>query len=840
MSIEPADRHRPGPARVPALWHGLVLIALLLGLVPLDPDSALSAPGLARDPGGPLRDVLQQAYLFIKALILWVPLGMLAGLMGARGPWPGRLALALLAAMLFIVLPLLPDPRARDLLEVLALLPGLAAGYALGRRTRRGAEVLPRMEMHPSSAEAVLPDVASPCDVAAPVTDDTAKRSSATRSQHGRSDRHASRSGARRSGSASHSHAGLAARLFAFVPLALAGFALIDFPRGPMFLALLLLAYTGVLLKWPRAWLVVVPAALPLLDLAPWTGRFFLDEFDLLMLATAGGLLLGGHGRRGAPIAAWPLLALWFATLAISALLGLGAPPPLDANAFSSYWSPYNSLRLAKGFIWGVLIFLWIRQERLEPDRLGRLLALGMGLGLLGVGLVGLWERWLFAGFADSGHAYRIVSTFSSMHTGGGHIEAYLAAALPFLWLGLARLRTAFLVIPLMALTVYVTIFTVARGGVLALGVVLLVLAVASLRLAWRERRRAMAVPSIAVLALLALGLATGISGGYFQHRLAQTAQDWQIRVDHWNRAISMMDGTPMAQMFGMGLGSFPRVYLERGPADKQVATYGFASTRDGDTHLRLGGGDTLYYAQRVAVTAGQTYRLQLDARGRQGAARIETPVCEKQLLNSRRCVWLAFDLPGDGQWHHLSREFTSGEVGERDGLRRPPVELFLHQPGRSGVVDVDNLKLFGPDGRELLCNGDFSRGGDCWFFKTHSHLPWHIKNVWVHSLFEQGWLGLLLFAGVVSLALYRLAQAAWNGRRLAWVWLASLLGLLSVGLFDSLLDAPRLAALLVALILLGIGHDWGLPGRSARRRSRPPHHSRAAPLDVTPPDSGH
>jgi hypothetical protein len=104
---------------------------------------------------------------------------------------------------------------------------------------------------------------------------------------------------------------------------------------------------------------------------------------------------------------------------------------------------------------------------------------------------------------------------------------------------------------------------------------------------------------------------------------------------------------------------------------------------------------------------------------------------------------------------------------------------------------------------------------------------------MWVHVLFEQGWVGLLLFAGLTALALTRLARAGSRGHRLAWVWLASLAGLLTVGMFDSLLDAPRLATLLVALTLLGVGHDREPSVRSKRRRRR---HA-VAPEKVT--DSG-
>jgi len=108
--------------------------------------------------------------------------------------------------------------------------------------------------------------------------------------------------------------------------------------------------------------------------------------------------------------------------------------------------------------------------------------------------------------------------------------------------------------------------------------------------------------------------------------------------------------------------------------------------------------------------------------------------------------------------------------------------------------------------GRDLIANGDFERGGDDWFFKAGDHLPWHVKNLWVHLLFEQGWVGLVLFNAILILGLARLARAGWRGEGRAYVLLAALAGMLTVGMFDSLLDAPRLAALLCLLMLVGLG----------------------------------
>jgi len=49
--------------------------------------------------------------------------------------------------------------------------------------------------------------------------------------------------------------------------------------------------YALVLLTYPRAWLIVVPAAMPVLDLTIFSGWFFFDEFDALILLTLAILM---------------------------------------------------------------------------------------------------------------------------------------------------------------------------------------------------------------------------------------------------------------------------------------------------------------------------------------------------------------------------------------------------------------------------------------------------------------------------------------------------------------------------------------------------------------------
>jgi O-antigen ligase len=119
--------------------------------------------------------------------------------------------------------------------------------------------------------------------------------------------------------------------------------------------------------------------------------------------------------------------------------------------------------------------------------------------------------------------------------------------------------------------------------------------------------------------------------------------------------------------------------------------------------------------------------------------------------------------------------------------------------------------------GRNLLENGDFTAANAHWFFTSdRHHLPWHAKNLWLHVLFEQGWVGLILFSMLTVFALARATAAAFRGEIVAAVLSSSLGGFLVVGLFDSLLDVPRSTFMFFLLLML-----CGLVSSERKRRRR-------------------
>ena len=752
----------------------VVAVSIAAIFIPFAPDSPLVAPTVRHIDAltSYIRGIPAQLYLALKALILWMPLGLLYGF-AERQTIIRRWAVAAVLTFVVVGLPLLHHAlHVVDGIEILSGYWGIMAGTWLGVHTLRTAS-----DWTPEPAR----DMGGQWSIESEQSRPT--------------------------------HAGLwrlARRAVAILILLATALWAWTFPRWGVPLLCGLIGYALLLGKYRHAWLFIVPATLPLLDLAPDTGRFFFDEFDMVLLTTVAMLLW--HGTSPAPRLTFArpltiLLMLFGLSVVVSMMIGLLPLAPLDGNAFTNYFSHYNSVRVAKGFLWAAALMMAMRWTLPAGRDLAlRLFLPGMWLGLAGVIVAGLWERASFASLIDLTIPYRLTATFSGMHTGGSDIETYLVLAIPLAWLALGRQWPAAVRlggIALLALGAWLMTFTIARGGILALAVALAVLLASASRTGLRDagnRRRA----RTAVIGLIAAGtvLAVGMGGGYLQKRLERSEEDFAERVRHWELALSIRDPGIATSAFGMGLGRFPEAYLFRSGTESLPSTYAFVD-EGANRFLRLGGGETLYMAQRVPVSSDRRYSLSLRARSRDPDARLGVPLCEKHLLDSLRCQWNVIPVPGDGVWHPQTLIIDSGLVGTGSRFWRRAVVLSLYNDSDRAVVDVDDVEFQDETGRSLLRNGDFSAGGDDWFSATHSHLSWHTKNLWVGLLFEQGWFGILTFGLLLVAVVARLVPAVWRGDRVAGALLASLCGFLTVGMFGSLFDAPRIATLFFLLMAL-------------------------------------
>ncbi|HEY2967376.1 MAG TPA: O-antigen ligase family protein [Casimicrobiaceae bacterium] len=599
-----------------------------------------------------------------------------------------------------------------------------------------------------------------------------------------------------------------------------AGAAALIYPLGPAWLLLGLGMYAAVLWRYPQVGLPAIFALLPLLNFAPWSGWILLNEFDLLVAVTLAVRLLRPNFDISSPAlaaVASPALsrgAKWVigwvaASFFVSAGIGLWPISPFDANALFTYYSSFNSLRELKGFAWALALLPLLIEEARQPQRMEQRCVAGMLLGLCGVVAVIVWQRAVFAGLLDFAGDYRVEGPFPELHIGGGDVHAYLVTAMPFVVAWVAPRPTARRVAlgaALFLLASYALGVTFTRGGYVGYCGALVLMGIAMACQGFRQRNLQLKrVATIAVLAVTGLAVMIPIlSGSFMEVRLAGTQTEATARMRHWARTIDMMDKDLTTSLFGMGLGSFPRAFLFKN-RDAASATFSY-EREDGNGFLRLGSGKPLYLDQRVAVVADKSYTLSLDLRSSDPEAGVSVTLCEKSVQYSFGCKAVSLQQRAAAAgWEHREVKLESGQVGSGPWLLRRPVALSIANARSGSIVEVDNVRLRDESGRDLIANADFSDGGARWFFSADDHLPWHIFNLWVQILFEQGWVGVLALTVAVVISLTRLAAGMWRGNLFSSMLLAALGGFLLIGLTEGLFDGPRVTTLFFLLLFLGL-----------------------------------
>lgn len=370
-----------------------------------------------------------------------------------------------------------------------------------------------------------------------------------------------------------------------------------------------------------------------------------------------------------------------------------------------------------------------------------------------------------------------------------------------------------------------------ARGPaalIIALALLPLALNLALRRAPWRiGHGGATLVAAGAILAMLAIPIGAGY---YTGERFAGVGADWQTRARHWRQALAMMDDDALTHAVGMGLGKFPVTYFWRNPLRETPATIGYLD-EGSNRYLRLGApsyaagyGEVLRILQRVALRPATRYRLELDVRSSARQPRLNINLCQRLLLYPQHCVNAPLHLlPPDGAWQHYRIDIDSASLGAGPWPLRAPTQLELAAEG-GATLDIDNLSLRAePAGPELIANGAFSGANDYWFFSSdRHHLPWHVKNFALNLYFELGALGLGTLGTLLAFALLDLSARARRAEPDAAVWLAALAGFLVIGLFDSLLDVPRLALLFFLVLLCALLRPACAPA-TACHPGRPP-----------------
>jgi VanZ family protein len=575
-----------------------------------------------------------------------------------------------------------------------------------------------------------------------------------------------------------------------------------NYPLGTFSAVTALITWVALLWWRPGFWLILLPAALPSIDLAPWTGWLVTSEADMLVLATVAVLLLRDPPSR---IDLWPkgpaAFALALATLAclVGLARGLLSPDVVPGGSDNPYLEPLDAIREAKPFIEAlVLLPFLLARQRMHRDAILRF-GYGMLLGLLLVGIAAVLERAAFVGVFDLHSDYRVVATFSSMHIGGGHIGAFIALALPFLFVCLDRpsARTMLLLAVVVALGGYTLVVTFARTAYAAASVAIMVTAAAWAISQRAQGRRAAAALATMLPALVIAVVAVGLFTPYMAGRLTEMAEDFATRESNWTEGLALDRQDWLSFLIGTGIGSYPRVAAASSQAGETPGNY-VLGREDGRSYLTLHPAPGFYFGQKVQIVGGTDYTLTLQARTAGGAS-LQAGQCAKLLLYSFDCH--AVTLRPAARWTQLTATIMAPRS---PGSIPAPVEFWLTSDDAS-PLDIAELRLVGSNGRNVLANADFAEGTARWLFTSDYHLDWRIKNLYLATWFDGGLLGLLALMVVVATSMAEACRAVQRGNQWGAPIIGALVALLISGVFDDVFEAPRLACLYALVILLGL-----------------------------------
>jgi len=604
-------------------------------------------------------------------------------------------------------------------------------------------------------------------------------------------------------------------------------------PVAPLAVPLFSLLISFGVAARPQALWFLLPAALPVMSFAPWTGWWLFDESDILVLSCLAGAFVrwGLDLWRNTPGARTPwkrsFILLWVA-LALSLLIGVlrgleGAGwhglsvPTWNEAVYAGYDSAWNTARVAKSLLWALLIGLLLHapggSDRSSPPRR---VANGMVVGLALVCLVAMWERVVYVGLFDFSRAYRTSAWFWEMHVGGGAIDAYLAMAVPFaawaMWTSPTPSRWAGANL-LMALSVYMVLTTYSRGVYLAALIALLFMGVT----AWRFKLAPAIGPSWGRRTLLAMGStlvlesALVLGGGTFMaDRLARSDADLVGRIEHWRSSVSLLD-SPQAWVTGLGMGRFPANYSRSVEGGHFPGEALWRSDPAGPPHVWLSGkrkigqrADLFLLTQRIDLEGAGPVRVRLKARGEPGA-KLLVSLCERHLLYDFACQWRWVSVNPSAQTEAGWVEFRMGTklFEDRSGIARLRERVIALSPAQAGqAIRIEGLEMWDSSGRQRLRNTDFSQGLQHWLPVSQGQFqPWHTDNLYLDVLVERGLLGLLVLAVWVLWALNHLWTQLRQGDTVAWALAASLVGLLSLGAVISVTEVPRVSLILLILL---------------------------------------
>jgi hypothetical protein len=442
-------------------------------------------------------------------------------------------------------------------------------------------------------------------------------------------------------------------------------------------------------------------------------------------------------------------------------------------------------------------------------------LTTGFLVATIGLFAFTLWEKQAYSAMFEFTTSYRATGPSSAANVGGAYLEAFVALWMPFALGSLAR-RGAVGPRVLGAVAavgaVYVALATVARSAVVAVAAAAGMFAVLRALLARGsepEQRSSVAVSWVIAAGVCTLvGTAMLLSG--IRDRMNTAGEDWPVRTAHWQRTLDIKPEGFVPWFFGSGPGSFPRLFADSAGSDRHLPSHSVNRAPDRGSLLQLDGGPGYYVEQVVPFARNERYLLSFSARSPNDGTLLIASLCAKWLIYSVACD--AVEVRPDKAWKRYVFSLDAGKLGSLGMLGSPAVKLSFADPISWSSVHIDDVMLVDRSGQDVLDNGGFDRSLDHWFFSSDDHLAWHAKNLFLHLWFEYGALGLVAMIWLTAASLMRTARDASAPRAAAVI--AGVVGLLLLGMFDSLVDSPRvMLALLLTLAAGWAGSENDRPG---------------------------
>jgi O-Antigen ligase len=608
-------------------------------------------------------------------------------------------------------------------------------------------------------------------------------------------------------------------------------------PLWPGLLSALFCVWFLVSYWRPGMWLAVLPATLPLLNFSPWTGWLVFDEFDLAVLSTVAAEFARLAWQReplrrapsgetlpcAGPYRATPIVLGLACVGLVNLSRGLGDAGAWSFGLFQGYADPLNSARIFKP-VFHILLLLPLLKQAFGSTEHTRLalerLVNGMLFGLFVVTLAVLWDRAAHPGLLDFASPYRTVALFWEMHVGGAAIDAYLALAIPFVGWRLYSTRTPLqwgATAVLALLTEYVCLTTFSRGVYLAvitsLGLLGLLLRRQSFGRppdeiglnTWAARMILLAMLMV-LEAVFVLGSST-----FMMTRIGSSEHDFRDRFVHWQNGLALLR-TPGDWAFGVGLGRLPSRYaatVSDGEFPGRVELHaepGHHAMRIFGPRSRAAFGGLYGLTQRVPIQTSESLLVRFDAQALH-ATRLRLSVCEMHLLYERNCLAAEVTVQATG---HDSQAFAVRLVGAPltvGNWYAPRMGVFsMTVLDAGGAVELDNVSLKGSNRVEQLLNGDFMQQLAHWFpVAKNQFLPWHIDNLYIEIMIERGLAGLIVFLGLIGCAAWNLCLGSARRLAISPFLLASVAGVMTVGLVSSVMDVPRVALLVLLVVFVSM-----------------------------------